>query len=67
MFEERTGIEIDQIVILVVTEDGVVQEFVKTKGEYIPKLIEAIDNFTTDWEKENEMVHSSSDDVTNKS
>ena len=51
MFEERTGIEINQIVILVVTEDGVVQEFVKTKGEYIPKLIEAIDDFTTDWEK----------------
>ena len=67
MFEERTGIEINQIVILVVTEDGVVQEFVKTKGEYIPKLIEAIDDFTTDWEKENEMVHSSSDDVTHKS
>ena len=67
MFEERTGIEINQIVILVVTEDGIVQEFVKTKGEYIPKLIEAIDDFTTDWEKENEMVHSSSDDVTHKS
>ena len=63
MFEERTGIAINQIVILVVTEDGVVQEFVKDKGEYIPKLIEAIDDFTTDWEKENEMVRSSSDDV----
>ena len=59
MFEERTGIEINQIVILVVTEDGVVQEFVKTKGEYIPKLIEAIDDFTTDWEKENETVDES--------
>ena len=63
MFEARTGIAINQIVILVVTEDGVVQEFVKDKGEYIPKLIEAIDDFTTDWEKENEMVRSSSDDV----
>ena len=63
MFEERTGIEINQIVILVVTEDGVVQEFVKNKGEYLPMLVEAIDDFTTDWEKENEMVHSSSDDV----
>ena len=63
MFEERTGIAINQIVILVVTEDGVVQEFVKDKGEYIPKLIEAIDDFTTDWEKENEMVRSSSDVV----
>ena len=62
MFEERTGIEINQIVILVVTEDGVVQEFVKNKGEYIPMLVEAIDNFTTDWEKENDMVSSSGDD-----
>ena len=59
MFEERTGIEINQIVILVVTEDGVVQEFVKTKDEYLPKLIEAIDDFTTDWEKENETVDES--------
>ena len=63
MFEERTDIAIDQIVILVVTEDGVVQEFIKTKEKYIPKLIEAIDDFTTDWEKENEMVRSSSNDV----
>ena len=63
MFEERTSIAIDQIVILVVTEDGVVQEFVKTKGEYIPKLIEAIDDFTTDWEKEDEMVRSSGDAI----
>jgi len=63
MFEERTGVAIPQIVILVVTEDGVVQEFIKDKGEYIPKLVEAIDDFTTDWEKENEMVRSSSDVV----
>ena len=63
MFEERTGVAINQIVILVVTEDGVVQEFVKDKGEYIPMLVEAIDDFTSDWEKENEMVHSSSNDV----
>ena len=63
MFEERTSIAIPQIVILVVTEDGVVQEFVKDKGEYLPMLVEAIDDFTTDWEKENEVVHSSSDDV----
>jgi hypothetical protein len=63
MFEERTSVAIPQIVILVVTEDGVVQEFIKDKGDYIPKLIEAIDDFTTDWEKENEMVRSSSDVV----
>ena len=63
MFEERTGIAINQIVILVVTEDGVVQEFIKDKGDYIPMLVEAIDDFTSDWEKEDEMVHSSSNDV----
>ena len=64
MFEERTGIEINQIVILVVTEDGIVQEFVKTKHDYLPLLVETIDDFTTHWEREeNEMVHSSSNDT----
>ena len=63
MFEERTGIAINQIVILVVTEDGVVQEFVKDKGEYIPKLIEAIDDFTTHREKENEQKLDEGPDV----
>ena len=56
MFEERTGIEINQIVILVVTEDGLVQEFVKEKHEYLPHLIETIDQFTEQWEKENEKI-----------
>ena len=54
MFEERTGIEINQIVILVVTEDGLVQEFVKEKHEYLQPLIETIDMFTEQWMKENE-------------
>ena len=63
MFEERTGIEINQIVILVVTEDGIVQEFVKDKSEYLEKLIDAVDDFTTDWERENEVVHSDSDAI----
>ena len=62
MFEERTGIEINQIVILVVTEDGIVQEFIKTKHDYLPLLVEAIDDFTTHWEKENEVVHNSRND-----
>ena len=56
MFEERTGKSIDQIVILVVTEDGVVQEFVKNKYDYIPLLVESIDNFTKDWEEENDKL-----------
>ena len=42
MFEERTGIEINQVVILVVTEDGVVQEFIKDKTEYLPMLVDTI-------------------------
>ena len=63
MFEERTGIEINQIVILVVTEDGLVQEFVKEKHEYLPHLIETIDMFTEQWEKENEEASNNSDVV----
>ena len=42
MFEERTGTNIDQIVILVVTEDGTVQEFVKDKKDYLHLLDESI-------------------------
>ena len=59
MFEERTGIEINQIVILVVTEDGLVQEFVREKHDYIEPLIETIDMFTEQWEKENEELDES--------
>ena len=45
MFEERTGKPIDQIVILVVTEDGVVQEFIKDKHDYLSMLGEVIGEF----------------------
>jgi hypothetical protein len=48
MFYERTGIEIKQIVILVVTEDGTVQEFIKEKEPYLNYLSEAI----TLWENQ---------------
>jgi len=54
MFEERTGIAINQICILVVTEDGIVQEFVKNKTKYLPLLTDAI----KEWEEKNEMVFS---------
>jgi len=63
MFEERTGIEINQIVILVVTEDGLVQEFVREKHDYLEPLIETIDMFTEQWEKENEEASNSPDVV----
>ena len=59
MFEERTGHAINQIVILVVTEDGVVQEFIKDKKDYLGMLIEAVDDFTQAWEKENEKLDES--------
>ena len=50
MYEERTGTEIEQIVILCVTEDGVVQEFVKEKFDYLDLLIETAD----EWRSQNE-------------
>ena len=37
--------DINQIVILVVTEDGVVQEFIKEKHDYLPMLGEVIGEF----------------------
>jgi uncharacterized spore protein YtfJ len=57
MFQERTGIEINQIVILVVTEDGLVQEFVKDKNDYLQDLVDTIDQFTEEWVKENEKTN----------
>ena len=51
MFGERTGLIVDQVVILVVTEDGTVQEFVKSKHDYLEFLSEAVQ----DWRKENEI------------
>ena len=45
MYEERTGKPIDQIVILVVTEDGVVQEFIKEKHDYLPMLGDVLEQF----------------------
>lgn len=51
MFEERTGIEIEQVVILCVTEDGTVQEFIKSKFDYLEALTETV----THWSEENEI------------
>ena len=45
MFHERTGISISQVVILVVTEDGTVQEFIKNKYDYIDDLSKAIEKW----------------------
>ena len=50
MYEERTGTEINQNVILVVTEDGTVQEFVKEKHDYLDALVET----AAEWREKNE-------------
>ena len=51
MFGERTGIEVSQVVILVVTEDGTVQEFIKDKHNYLDALVESV----AEWSERNEI------------
>ena len=50
MFTELTGIDVSQVVILVVTEDGTVQEFIKEKGNFLDALTDSVD----EWKKQNE-------------
>ena len=45
MYEERFSQTIDQVVILIVTEDGAVQTFIKDKKDYLPLLKMAIKEF----------------------
>ena len=45
MYKERYGTDIEDIVILIVTEQGLNQVFHKKKQDYIPKLKEAIQDF----------------------
>ena len=50
MFSELTGIDISQVVILVVTEDGTVQEFIKDKSNFLDALTDSV----AEWKKQNE-------------
>ena len=50
MFTELTGIDVSQVVILVVTEDGTVQEFIKQKSDFLDALTDSVD----EWKKQNE-------------
>ena len=50
MFTELTEIDISQVVILVVTEDGTVQEFIKEKGDFLDALTDSV----AEWKKQNE-------------
>ena len=45
MFEERTGIPVDQTVILMAQEDDGPAVWVETRDEFVPKLIEARDAY----------------------
>ena len=49
MFKERTGQTVDKLVILVVTQDGTVQEFIKDKKEYN----ELLDSSLKEWYSKN--------------
>ena len=55
MFEERYGLAINQIAILIVTEDCAIQTFVKDKKDYLPLLQPAIDNF---WKEQDGLQNS---------
>ena len=59
MYGERTGTEIEQIVILCVTEDGTVQEFVKQKYDYL----DALEETASEWRKKNETPSTSNGGV----
>ena len=53
MYKEHFDEEINQIVILVVTEEGTTQVFKKNKNNYLPKLKEAVEKFY-EWVEKNE-------------
>jgi len=53
MYEENFGTPIDQLVVLVASEDGMVASWVKEKKDYVPKLQTAIDNFYKYYEEQN--------------
>ena len=51
MYEERFNEPIEQVVILIVTEDGAVQTFTKNKNDYLPLLGPAIKEFNETFNK----------------
>ena len=53
MYKEHFDEEINQVVILVVTEEGTTQVFKKNKNDYLPKLKEAVEKFY-EWVEKNE-------------
>ena len=53
MYEEIFGTPIEQIVILIASEDGTTQAFVKNKADYEKELGTAIQNFYKYYEEQN--------------
>jgi len=45
MFEERTGIPVDQTVILMAQEDEGPAVWVEKRDEFVPKLLDARDDY----------------------
>ena len=53
MYEETFGKNIDQIVILLASEDGSVQNFVKEKKDYMEPLMKSVDEFYKYYQEQN--------------
>jgi len=53
MYEETYGKNIDQIVILLASEDGSVQNFIKQKKDYMTPLMKSIDDFYKYYQEQN--------------
>ena len=53
MYEETFGKNIDQIVILLASEDGSVQNFVKEKKDYMTPLMKSVDEFYKYYQEQN--------------
>jgi genome maintenance exonuclease 1 len=45
MFEDRTGMPVEQVVVLIANEEGKPQVFVKEKNNYLQNLHQYIDNY----------------------
>ena len=53
MYEETYGKSIDQIVILLASEDGSVQNFIKEKKDYMTPLMKSVDEFYKYYQEQN--------------
>jgi len=52
MFEERTGLHIPGIVVLIACDSGMVQMFMKPTAQYVPKLIKTLEERRPSWSEQ---------------